>query len=294
MWKQRAVTLCRCLAIFSPVVGCAYAGGEPPQAYMPGPGYPPAEAYLPPQAYAPPQTYAPVAPATVQPAENGTARVYAVGPSAPAAIVVVLPGPGELGTGSPQLWADQGFDVVTSTPAEFYRFAADQQAAAARLIAQARALADAPIWLVGPNPAIAAAMASMPASGPGQVTGVVVTSTSTGAGTCSEQMSYSYSGNEAAPKVSVSKSGNACPSGSLFGPRSIGPGTNSIEAPPRAHGSAPCSAIDRDLGAPGPIAGAARDRGGCSGAVEFAGPAAGGAANRRNDQNGAVKLIGDG
>ena len=43
-------------------------------------------------------------------------------------------------------------------------------------------------------------MASMPPGGPGQVSGVVVTSTSTGAGTCSEQMVYSYSGNGARAK----------------------------------------------------------------------------------------------
>ncbi len=144
----------------------------------------------------------------------------------------MLPGPGEMVTSSPQLWADQGFDVVTPTPAEFYRYTADREAAAARLIAQAQALADAPVWLVGPNPAMEAAMASMPSCGPGQVSGVVVTSTSTGAGTCREQMVYSYSGNGAAPRVSVSKSGNACPAGSPFGSSSIGPGTNSIRSSP--------------------------------------------------------------
>ncbi len=225
MWKQRTVTLCRCLAILSPVVGCAYGGDGPPQAYAPGPGYAPA-------VHSPPQAYIPAAPVEVQPTANGTARVYAIGPNAPAAIVVMLPGPGDVVTASPQLWADQGFDVITPTPVELYRLAADQQAASARLIAQAQALANAPVWLVGSNPAIEAAMAAMPPGEPGQVSGVVVTSTSTGAGTCSERMVYSYSGNGGPPKVSVSKSGNACPSGSLFGPRPIGPGANSIVAPP--------------------------------------------------------------
>lgn len=226
MWKQRAVTLCGCLAILPIVTGCSYGVGGP-QAYAPGSGY------APPAAYSPPQAYELAAPFGMQPADSGAAPVYAIGPNTPAAIVVMLPGPGDIMAASPQLWADQGFDVVTAPPAEFYRLAADQQAAAARLMAQARALADAPIWLVGPNPAIEAALASMPPGGPGQVSGVVVTSTSTGAGTCSEQMVYSYSGNGAAPKVSVSKSGNACPPGSGFGPRSIGPGTNSIEAQPQ-------------------------------------------------------------
>jgi hypothetical protein len=146
---------------------------------------------------------------------NGT-RVYAIGPGAPAAILVMLPGPGDVITANPQLWTAQGFDVVTPTPSEFYRFAVEQERAAAQLIAQAEALADAPIWVVGPNPAIETAMASLPAGASGQVSGLVVTSTSSAAGTCSERMIYSYSGN-GAPQVSVSKSGNACPPGAPFG-----------------------------------------------------------------------------
>ncbi len=182
-----------------------------------------------PQAYAPPQPYVsqvyapPVT--TPAPADLGGARVYAIGPGAPAAILVMLPGPGDVITANPQLWTAQGFDVVTPTPSEFYRFAAEQERAAAQLIAQAEALADAPIWVVGPNSAIETAMASLPAGASGQVSGVVVTSTSSGAGTCSERMIYSYSGN-GAPQVSVSKSGNACPPGSPFGA-----GTNSTATP---------------------------------------------------------------
>ena len=255
------------------------------EAYAPGSGY------APPAAYSPPQAYELAAPFGMQPADSGAAPVYAIGPNTPAAIVVMLPGPGDIMAASPQLWADQGFDVVTAPPAEFYRLAADQQAAAARLIAQARALADAPIWLVGPNPAIEAAMASMPPGGPGQVSGVVVTSTSTGAGTCSEQMVYSYSGNGAAPKVSVSKSGNACPPGSGFGPRSIGPGTNSIEVQPqpavRHHAPRLIETSTPPARSPAPrvIEAAVPAH------VQFAGPASGGAANCRRDQIRASGLI---
>ncbi len=101
-------------------------------------------------------------------------------------------------------------------PPEPYRFAAAQTAALDRMIDAARAMADAPIWLVGPNPAIEAAMGT-PIAGPGQVSGVVVTSVASGIGTCSERMVYSYSGNGAAPKVAVSKSGDACPPGAPFG-----------------------------------------------------------------------------
>ena len=203
------------------VIGCS-AGAGGPQAYAPPQTYAP-QAYAPPQPYVS-QVYAPP-PTTPAPADLGGGRVYAIGPGAPAAIFVMLPGPGDVITANPQLWTAQGFDVVTPTPSEFYRFAAEQERAAARLIAQAEALADAPIWVVGPNPAIETAMVSLPAGASGQVSGVVVTSTSSGAGTCSERMIYSYSGS-GAPRVSVSKSGNACPPGSPFGA-----GTNSTATP---------------------------------------------------------------
>ncbi len=45
-------------------------------------------------------------------------------------------------------------------PPEFLRFAADREAALAQLAAAARALADAPVWLVGPDPAVEAALAA--------------------------------------------------------------------------------------------------------------------------------------
>jgi hypothetical protein len=212
MWKQRAAALCGCLAALPLLMGCANGVSGPSQAYVP-------PAYVPP-AYTPP---APIASAASDPG----AQLYAVGPGAPAAILVMLPGPGDVLTADPRLWAAQGFDVVTPPPSEIYRIAADQQAAAARLIAQAQALTDAPVWLVGPNRAIEAAMAGMPPGGAGQVSGLVVTSTVSGAGTCSERMIYSYAGGGAAPKVAVSKSGDACPAGPAFGS-----GTSPAAAPP--------------------------------------------------------------
>lgn len=195
MGKLRAVGLCGCLAVLPLLIGCAADGGAPPQALA------------------------------QSPAPAGAAQIYAIGPGAPAAVLVMLPGPGDLPTANPQLWAAQGFDVVAPSPAEVYRIAADQQAAVAQLIAQARALADAPVWLVGSDPAIEAAMAGLPPAGTGRISGVVVTSASSGAGTCSEEMTYSYSG-RGAPKVSVEKSGD-CPAGSAFGG-----GPNSTAAPP--------------------------------------------------------------
>jgi hypothetical protein len=203
MWKQRVVTLCSCLAAL-PLIGCANGVGGPPQAYAP----PPAAATA---------------------ADTGGARVYAIGPGGPAAILVMLPGPGDTLTSDPQLWAGQGFDVVTPTRSEIYQIAANQEAAMTRLIAEAQAMANAPVWLMGANPAIEGAMAVMPPSGTGRVSGVVVTSMTSGARTCSERMIYSYSGNGAPPKVSVAKSGN-CPAGSPFG--SFGAGSNPAIAPP--------------------------------------------------------------
>ena len=66
----------------------------------------------------------------------------------------------------------------------------------------------------------------------------MVTSMASGSGMCSERMIYSYSGNGAPPKVSVSKSGD-CPAGSPFG--SVGAGSNPAIAPPMpaAHPNAP-------------------------------------------------------
>lgn len=193
MWKQRAAILCGCVAALALLAGCADSVGAPPQAY------------------------APPAPAAATGAYPGGARVYAVGPTAPAAVLVMLPGPQDMLTADPQLWTALGFDVVTPSPAEMYRIAADQQGVVAQLISQARAIADSPVWVIGPNPAIEAAMAALPANGGEPVAEVVVTSMMNGNATCSERMVYSYSGNGVAPQVSVSQSGNACPPGSSFG-----------------------------------------------------------------------------
>src|SRR5271156_1632082 len=116
----------------------------------------------------------------------------------PGGILVMLPGRGDVLTADPASRTAQGFDVVTPPPGEIYQLAADRDAAFERLIASAQAMADAPIWLVGQNPAIEAAMAGVPMAGPGQVSGVGVTSIASNAGSCSERMTYSYPGNGAA------------------------------------------------------------------------------------------------
>ncbi len=192
--KPRALTFCCCLAAL-PLIGCANGAGTARQA----------------QALAPPALAAADAGYPVG------VRVYSAAAGAPAAVLVMLPGPGEGLIAAPAVWATQGFDVVTPPPSQLYQLAADREAAFARLIEEARAMANAPIWLIGPGPAIEAAMASLPPAGAGRVSGVVMTQVASGPRTCSETMTYAYRGNGSAPQVKVSKSGNACPPGAPFG-----------------------------------------------------------------------------
>ncbi len=134
MWKAPASVFCGCLAAL-PLIGCArdVAPSEQATAMTPAVIAEPARYYAP------------------------GPRVYAVRPGAPAAVLVLWPGDDRLAR-DPGLWTAQGFDVVMPQPANIYRLVADQQAALARLVASARALADAPIWVVGPGPVIDAAL----------------------------------------------------------------------------------------------------------------------------------------
>jgi hypothetical protein len=147
----------------------------------------------------------PAAIAEIGPHYAPASRVYAVGPAAPAAVLVLWPGDDSLAR-DPALWTAQGFDVVTPHPADIYQSVADQQAALTQLIASAHALADAPIWVVGPGPVIDAALVT-PQFGR-VVSGVVMTSVTSGAGSCSESFFYSDPGTGAPPKVEVKRSGD--------------------------------------------------------------------------------------
>ncbi len=133
-------------------------------------------------------------------------HVYAAGPAAPAAVLVLWPGDDNLAR-DPALWTAQGFDVVMPQPADIYRLAADQQAALAQLVASAHALANSPIWVVGPGPVIDAALAA-PQFGRGDVSGVVMTSVASGPVSCSESFFYSDPGTGAPPKVEFKRSGD--------------------------------------------------------------------------------------
>jgi hypothetical protein len=198
MWKPFGSILGCCLAAV-PLLGCAR-------------GY----TALPPQAGPPPAALTPTI---------SDQAFYTAGGTTPAAVLVFLPDPVELGNVAardPALWTAQGFDVVMPRQLWTDRLIADQQTAVARLLASAQALADAPIWLVGPSPTIEAVM---PQLGPGQVSGVVVTSVTSNAGSCTRTMYYSNPGTGAEPKAVVKTSGGACGTIPSFGARQAPAGT---------------------------------------------------------------------
>ncbi len=222
MWKGPASALCGCLAAL-PLIGCAGDVTTPSQA----------TAVTPAAIAEPAANYAPAP------------RVYAVGPPVPAAVLVLWPGDDTLPR-DPALWTAQGFDVVVPQPADIYRLVADQQAALAQLVASAHALANAPIWVVGPGPIIDAALAA-PQLGRGEVSGVVMTSAASGAGSCSESFFYFDPGTGAPPKVEVKRSGD-CGTGT---PAIGGRQPSVLPAPPAPGPSQPrlieASAVGKNL-----------------------------------------------
>ncbi len=206
MWKPTASIIGCCLAAL-PLIGCAERFAALP------PEQPPAAA-----AY------------VAAPARG----IYTASP-APSAILVFVSGTQTIGSDDllirdPSLWAAQGFEVVMP---DIGQMIADRRAALERLVISARALADAPIWLVGPAPAIETAMPELP---PGQVSGVVVTSVTSDAGSCSRTVFYSNLGTGAEPRVTVKTSGDACGAPSPIGERLAPSGVTPV---PRARPGAP-------------------------------------------------------
>jgi hypothetical protein len=180
MWKRPASVVCGCPAVL-PLIGCAGSVATPQQAAMARTEAAGSTSYYP------------------------TPRIYPSGPAAPAAVLVLLPGNDSL-VRDPTLWEAQGFDVIMP-PTDIYRLVADQEAAMARLIASAEAMANAPIWLVGPSQVIETAI---PQAG-GRVSGVIVTSGTSPTYSCSESFSYFDPGTGAPPKMEVKRSGNCGP-----------------------------------------------------------------------------------
>jgi hypothetical protein len=217
MWKVPASVLC--LAAL-PLLGCA---GN----------------YTAPQATA--VTPTPVAATAPYYYPSAAPEVYATGPTAPAAILVFLPG-ADVVASDPALWAAQGFDVVTPRPADIYRLVADEQAAMTRLIASAEAMANAPIWLVGPSQVIETAS---PQTG-GRVSGFIVTSETTPTYSCSESFSYYNPGTGAPPQFNVSRSGNCGPSM----PGITGRQPSVVQPPPAPRSTTPPLIETRSKGLP--------------------------------------------
>ena len=164
--------------------------------------------------------------------------VYAVGTSAPAAVLVLLPGEDSL-LRDPALWQAQGFEIVVP-PADIYRLVAGQQAALARLVASAEALTSAPVWLVGPSQAIEATIPQV-----GGVSGVVMTSVDSNTRSCSESFSYFDPGTGAPPRVEVTRSGDC--GGDLPDLGSQPTSTAPTVPPPNAPRIIEASAVPRNL-----------------------------------------------
>jgi hypothetical protein len=206
MWKPPPSIIGCCLAAL-PLIGCAERFAAVP------PEQPPAAA-----AY------------VAAPARG----IYTASPG-PSAVLVFVPGIQTIGRDDllirdPSLWAAQGFEVVMP---DIGQMIADRRAALERLVISARALADAPIWLVGPGPAIETAMPELP---PGQVSGVVVTSVTSDAGSCSRTVLYSNPGTGTEPRVTVKTSGDACAAPPPVGE---GPAPLGVTPVPRVRPGAP-------------------------------------------------------
>jgi hypothetical protein len=106
----------------------------------------------------------------------------------PGAAVVIVPG---------------GMEAVAMPFAPVF---AQQDSMLRRMVADMDRLMSMP--MPDPQQMIRSVMDGMPSAAPGS--SVVVTSVSTGNGTCSQTITYSYPGNGAAPVTRVSQSGNAC------------------------------------------------------------------------------------
>jgi hypothetical protein len=131
-------------------------------------------------------------------------------------------------------------------PTDIYRLVADQEAAMARLIASAEAMANAPLWLVGPSQVIETAI---PQAG-GRVSGVIVTSGTSPTYSCSESFSYFDPGTGAPPKMEIKRSGNCGPGLPEVG----GHQPSAVPAPVTPRPNAPriieASAVSKSLPAP--------------------------------------------
>lgn len=176
-------------------------------------------------------------------------------PSAPAAVLVFLPGPAlpaapdlpsliptlgdPLAGLPPALWADEQVGVMM--PRTLLAAAEQAQEAMHSLLKLAREEARVPVWVAGDAPAVAAALDS---AAPGAIAGVVVTSVASGAGECRESVTFSRGGLGMVPRISVRRSGSACGSESAPAALPMPPAGLPAEPP-----SAPPTLMVREQGA---------------------------------------------
>jgi hypothetical protein len=149
-----------------------------------------------------------------------------------ASLLVAAPAVAAQPDGGQYVWVPAGAAVVLmpaapATPVDFpvARMIAQQQAMMDRMFADMDSL----LVTAMPDPArmLRSVMQGAPQMMPGS--GVVVTSISTGSGTCSQTITYGYPGNGGQPTVKVSSTGNAC--SALGAPGPIG--VTQVEPAPR-------------------------------------------------------------
>ena len=139
-----------------------------------------------------------------------------------ASLLVAAPAVAAQPEGGHYVWVPAGATVmlVPSAPSEqidfpVARMIAQQEAMMRHMFADMDSLM-ATMPVPDPSQMIRSVMDGMPRVAPG--TGVVMTSISTGNGTCSQTITYGYPGNGAQPQVKVVSTGDACGAISSSGP----------------------------------------------------------------------------
>jgi hypothetical protein len=130
-----------------------------------------------------------------------------------AGLLVAVPATAAQPDGGHYVWVPEGATVVlvpssAIAPAEFpvARMIAQQQAMMNRMFADMDSLMATA--MPDPGQMMRSVMQGMPQGVP--ASGVVVTSISTGQGTCSQTITYGYPANGGQPAVKVRSTGNAC------------------------------------------------------------------------------------
>jgi hypothetical protein len=131
----------------------------------------------------------------------------------PGAVVLILPTADAVAMPSTQSAA------VLPAGDPLLRLVAEQNAMMRNMMAEMNAAFAQPMWPTQMDQMIRAAFGTMPANAAGS--GVIFTSVSGGPGVCSEHVTYTYPGNGAKPQVTMSRSGGACGSLGVTGPRSV-------------------------------------------------------------------------